>query len=425
MNASKLNFKDMKVSLLLSLIIFQLGFSQQRSCGTDLYMQQMMSNPVAKQKHLDLQNKFEIELRKLQDQQNKSVTNTNATIIIPVAVHFPNVAANSIDKPCLRQLAQNQIDILNADFNATNSDIALWTPTASAFYPGTNVGILNVRFVIATQNHPAGTGLANGQAAVTFGSNYLANSNYDTQWSNYLNFVVRDLGGSIIGLSPIGGNPSAGGAVYIAPFGFGSGAGCSSYQPTPGYNLGRTLSHELGHFFNLYHTFGNDQCNDQNTDYVNDTPQCRGFGGCALAGEILGCVAGEKSLTVNYLDYTQDACMYMFTAGQVTRMRAYYNAIASQFAINVLSSNDFEFNNFVLYPNPNNGSFKISFTPKTNDNIEIVVNDISGRTIYDKSFQNSGVFDQELNMNTISSSVYFVNIQNGVNKMTRKIIIKN
>ena len=415
----------MKIKLILALLLFQSGFSQQKTCGTDAYMQQMMSDPVAKQKHLDLQKRFEIELAKLQNPQNATTRGTNATIIIPVAVHFPSVATNSTDKDCLRQLAQSQIDIINADFNATNSDIALWTPTARAFYPGTNVGILNVKFVLATKNHPAGTGLANGQVAVTFGSNYLANSDYDTQWSNYLNFVVRNLGGSTVGLSPINGNPSAGGAVYITNFTFGSGAGCSGYQPIAGYNLGRTLSHELGHFFSLYHTFGNDQCNDQNTDYVNDTPQCKGFGGCAIAGEILGCISGEKSLTVNYMDYTQDACMYMFTAGQVTRIRAYYNSIASQFATNVLGSNDFEFNNFVLYPNPNNGSFKMSFMPKTNDDIEIEVNDISGRNIYNKTFQNSGLFEQELKLNNISYGVYFVNILNGVNKMTRKIIIKN
>ncbi|WP_309608247.1 zinc-dependent metalloprotease [Flavobacterium sp.] len=414
----------MKLKSIIALFLFQLGFSQEKTCGTDLYMQKMQNDPIAKQKYLDLQSRFEIELLKLQNPQNKSAKNTNATIIIPVAVHFPSVATNSPDKACLRQLAQNQIDIINADFNATNSDIALWTPNASAFYPGTNVGILNVQFVLATKNHPAGTGLSNGQVAVTFGSNYLANSNYDTQWSNYLNFVVRNLGGSTVGLSPIGGNPSAGGAVYITNFTFGSGSGCSGYQPTPGYNLGRTLSHELGHFFNLYHTFGNDQCNDQNTDYVNDTPQCRGFGGCALAGEILGCISGEKSLTVNYMDYTQDACMYMFTAGQVTRIRAYYNTIASQFATNVLSEQDFEFKDFSLYPNPNNGSFKISFRPETNEEIEIIVYDISGRNIYNKTFQNSESFDQNIQLEKVQTGVYLICIKNGENKTVKRIVVE-
>ena len=419
----------MKVTLLLSLFLFQLGFSQQKSCGTDFYMQQMMSDPVAKQKHLDLQNRFEIELSKLQDQQNKSATNTNATIIIPVAVHFPNVAANSTDKACLRLLAQNQIDILNADFNAANFDLALWTQQVQAFYPGTNVGNFNVQFVVATKNHPAGTGLTNGQAAITFGTNflYVQNGDYrDIQWKGYLNIVVRDtsLGSGFY----TGGTPNEGNLVVIKNDCFGSGNGCPGHVPTIGWNLAETLMHEVGHYFNLEHTFGkypgDNVCAPSNTDYVDDTPQClmnADWG--PIPGSKPGCVPGEKSLTMNFMDYTLDGDKWLFTAGQVVRMRAYYNTVANQFNTNVLSSEDFEFKDFSLYPNPNKGSFRMSFTPESNDDIEIIVYDLSGRKIYNKTFQNSGLFDQELQINTISAGVYFVNIQNGENNMIKRILL--
>ena len=419
----------MKVTLLLSLFLFQLGFSQQKSCGTDFYMQQMMSDPVAKQKHLDLQNRFEIELSKLQDQQNKSATNTNATIIIPVAVHFPNVAANSTDKACLRLLAQNQIDILNADFNAANFDLALWTQQVQAFYPGTNVGNFNVQFVVATKNHPAGTGLTNGQAAITFGTNflYVQNGDYrDIQWKGYLNIVVRDtsLGSGFY----TGGTPNEGNLVVIKNDCFGSGNGCPGHVPTIGWNLAETLMHEVGHYFNLEHTFGkypgDNVCAPSNTDYVDDTPQClmnADWG--PIPGSKPGCVPGEKSLTMNFMDYTLDGDKWLFTAGQVVRMRAYYNTVANQFNTNVLSSEDFEFKDFSLYPNPNKGSFRMSFTPESNDDIEIIVYDLSGRKIYNKTFQNSGLFNQELQINTISAGVYFVNIQNGENNMIKRILL--
>jgi hypothetical protein len=85
----------MKLKLIIALLLFQLGFSQQKTCGTDLYMQEMMSDPVAKQKYLDLQNRFEIELSKIQDPQNESARSTNATIFIPIAFHFPTISANS------------------------------------------------------------------------------------------------------------------------------------------------------------------------------------------------------------------------------------------------------------------------------------------------------------------------------------------
>ena len=412
----------MKLSLICALFLFQIGFSQQRTCGTEAQLQLLMNDPVAKQKHQDLQNRFEIELSKLQNNNNYLAKNTNQTLLIPVAVHFPNVATNSTEKNCLRQLAQNQIATLNADFNATNADISLWTPTVSAFYLGTNIGSINVKFVIANQNHSLGTGLANGELAVTFGTNFLNDTDDDSQWIGYMNIVVRVAGG--LGYSPFPGSPDEGATVVINYDAFGSGSGCIGYTPSGDYNLGRTLSHEIGHFFNLDHTFGNSLCQPSNTDDVNDTPQCTGSGGCPAAGSVPGCVAGQKSLTMSYMDYTDDACMYMFTLGQTTRMQAYLNVISNQFATNVLSIENFEFKDFSLFPNPNNGSFKISFTPETSEEIEIIVYDISGRSIYNKSFQNSNMFDQELQVNTISSGIYFVNVQNGENKMIKRIIVE-
>ena len=412
----------MKLSLISALFLFQIGFSQQRTCGTEAQLQLLMNDPVAKQKHLDLQKRFKIELSKLQNNNNYLAKNTNQTLLIPVAVHFPNVATNSTEKNCLRQLAQNQIATLNADFNATNADISLWTPTVSAFYLGTNIGSINVKFVIANQNHSPGTGFANGELAVTFGTNFLNDTDDDSQWIGYMNIVVRVAGG--LGYSPFPGSPNEGATVVINYDAFGSGSGCVGYTPSGDYNLGRTLSHEIGHFFNLDHTFGNSLCQPSNTDDVNDTPQCTGSGGCPAAGSVPGCVAGQKSLTMSYMDYTDDACMYMFTLGQTTRMQAYLNVISNQFATNVLSIENFEFKNFALFPNPNNGSFKISFTPETSEEIEIVVYDISGRNIYNKTFQNSNMFDQELQVNTISSGIYFVNVQNGENKMIKRIIVE-
>ena len=411
----------MKCKLIAVLLVFQFGFSQERTCGTNLYVQQMMKNPKAKQKYLDLQNRFEIESAKLQNAQ-KSAANVNSTVYIPVAVHFPNVETNSPDKACLRQLAQNQISILNADYNATNADIALWTPAVSSLYPGTNIGVFNVQFVLATQNHPPGSGLPAGQVAVTFGTNFLSNADSDSQWSHYINIVVRVAGA--LGYSPLGGTPNDGSTVVINYDAFGSGTGCDGYTPNGDYNLGRTLSHEIGHFFNLDHTFGNSLCNTTNTDDVSDTPQCLASSGCPPNGSVLGCVVGQKSLTMSYMDYTDDACMYMFTAGQVTRMRAYYNTISSQLATNVLSNDEFEFKNFSLYPNPNNGSFTISFKTDTTDDIKINITDICGKDIYAKSFQNYRMFDQTLDLNTVCSGVYLATIQSGEKKIIKKIIIK-
>jgi hypothetical protein len=411
----------MKLKLLvICLFVSGLSFSQQRTCGTDHYMQTLMADPVARAQYAQYEAQFNIELEKLVNQQiqrnNTGGNVVNSTIRIPVAVHFPSASATLIEsgKQCLRNLAQTQINILNADFNATNADIALWND-ARVFYPGVNVGNMNVQFVIATQNHPAGTGLTNGTPAITFGTDFLSNADTDTTWSGYMNLVVRNISGGILGYSPLGGQPSSGMTVVIDNNAFGSGGGCSFFVPNTSYNLGRTLTHELGHFFNLSHTFASCDGADCATsgDRVCDTPsinrpeyECLADGsvGSACAGAVL------PQLTMNYMDYVQDACMYMFTAGQATRMTAWYNSISAEFLTNTLGNNDFVENNFSIYPNPNNGTFNIVLKELAS-NYTIQIYDATGRTIVDYEYSNDTSLSQEIKIDNALTGLYFVTIK--------------
>ena len=420
------------------LFIFLAGFiaNAQRTCGMVEKMQQIMSDPVKRQKFIDRQQKFEQELYKLQNVQHRNageLSSTNTTIRIPVAVHFPSVStgANATLKNCLRNLAQSQINRLNADYNATNTDISNWA-TASAFYPMvSSVGSMNVEFILATENHPTGTGLANGTVAVTFGTDYLSGADYDTTWAGYINIAVRYADGSL-GYSYMPGDPSWGDAVIIDSEAFGSGAGCTGYVPGAPYNLGRTLTHELGHFFNLDHTFagcGETNCAQYNAfnpngDGICDTPAVSTPAySCPTAGSKNGCVSGQKALTMNYMDYVNDACMYMFTPGQIQRMTAQYNAISDLLKTNVLSNNTFIKNNFNIYPNPSNGTFIIKFKDLSND-YSVEVFDISGRIVFEDYYTQSSNLEQTISIDKPSSGVYFVNVKSGSSIITEKIIIK-
>lgn len=408
----------MKLKLLFVFFLVQLAYSQQRTCGMEQKMERLMNDPIAKQNYLNLQEKFEIELAKIENNSNR-LASPNATIIIPVAVHFPDVTAST---SCLIALAQSQIDILNLDYNGLNPDISQWT-NARSFYPNVNTGSLDVRFVLANQNHPSGTGLVNGDLAVTFGTNFLNGADADGTWRGYLNLVCRDAGSGILGYSPLGGSPSNGQTVVIAFSAFGSGSGCPGYIPGSPYNLGRTLTHELGHFFNLNHTFAgctNTNCAAQGDKVCDTPPSSAAVYGCPAAGGTTKC--SVKTLTMNYMDYTNDACMYMFTAGQASRMLAYYNAISSQFLTNVLSTNSFFTNNFAIVPNPNKGIFDIQLKSVLND-YSIVIYDTTGRKIFEKEFINNSDLNQIVTLNDTMKGVYLISIRSQGDCLTKKIII--
>lgn len=427
----------MKTKLLLLLfVVFQMSFGQQRTCGMQEHMKQMMFNPVLKKQYEERQAKFEVEYQKLLNEQiskNKNgIQSTNATIRIPVAVHFPSVsnATAEATKALYRNFAQTQIDVINADYNATNSDISEWA-TASAFYPGVNVGDLDVEFVIATQNHPSGTGIANGVAAVTFGTDFLSNADSDATWSGYMNFVVRNLGTGLLGYSPLGGSPASGQTVVMNTWCYGTGSGVPStaYVPAAPFNLGRTVTHELGHFFNLDHTFASTNCTGTPScategDRVCDTPRLTTESyNCPAPGSVAAC-GSLNSLTMNYMDYVDDACMYMFTAGQATRALAYINVIASDFKTNVLGNSAFLASNFSLFPNPSKGTFNLQFKELVSDfNVEIF--DVTGKVVYTNAFyQNSDLTKEIKIQEEISKGIYFMNIKTNEGLVTKKIIIE-
>lgn len=420
----------MKIKLLfIILLVTSISFSQTRTCGSEAKMAELMFNPVMKQKYDELQNQFQLELDRLQA-SNQTSRNIQNTVRIPVAVHYPEAgAANATLRNCLRALAQNQIDILNADYNALNSDLSIWNTTTSLNYPGVNVGSLNVNFELATQNHPPISGLTNGQVAVTFGYNFGdtvlggGSPDWDSNWGGYLNIVVKNLNGGTLGYAYLGSSPSTGAAIFINSAAFGSGVGCSGYVPGAPYNRGRTLTHELGHYFNLRHIWGDSNCGN---DLVADTPQHNtANGGCPNSSHTSTCSGNPLELTMNYMDYTNDACMYMFTAGQAQRQQAHFNTIVSSFNQTTLSTgDDFEKNNsFSVYPNPSKGDFTILFAEYLS-NFSVDVIDQSGRVVFHKEYNSQLDLEQKINLNNIASGIYFVKVSSSSGSMVKKIILE-
>lgn len=95
-----------------------------------------------------------------------------------------------------------------------------------------------------------------------------------------------------------------------------------------------------------------------------------------------------------------------------------------QFAVEGdLSTADFGLKDFKLYPNPNTGNFNVEFDSATSTDVKIAVYDIRGRQIFQKSYANTGMFSQNLQLDNVQAGVYLVNINDGDKKETRKIVI--
>jgi hypothetical protein len=132
-----------------------------------------------------------------------------------------------------------------------------------------------------------------------------------------LNIWVCPLGGGLLGYAQFPGGPAATDGVVINVNAFGT-----TGTATAPFNKGRTATHEIGHYFNLRHIWG-DTPDCSGSDMVADTPNCAGPNFGKPAPPVITCNNGPNGdMYMNYMDYVDDDSMFMFTAGQVLRMRA-------------------------------------------------------------------------------------------------------
>ena len=133
----------------------------------------------------------------------------------------------------------------------------------------------------------------------------------------YLNLWVCTLGNGLLGYAQFPGGPPGTDGVVILNAAFGT-----TGTATAPYNLGRSATHEIGHWLNLRHIWGDtEDCSG--TDFVDDTPNAQhpNFGKPTFPH--ISCTNGPNGdMFMNYMDYVDDAAMFMFTAGQVVRMQA-------------------------------------------------------------------------------------------------------
>jgi len=231
----------------------------------------------------------------------------NGKVVIPVVVNvlYKTAAENISDAQI-----QSQIAVLNQDFTASNSDFN----TIPALFSGVAANV-DITFELVKINRKSTTKTSWGTRDAM---KKTKQGGLDpTTPATTLNLWACTIGGGILGYAQFPGGSLATDGVVIDSFYF----GLSSTASYP-YNLGRTASHEVGHWMNLRHIWGDATCG---SDLVSDTPTHNTANyGVPVYPHLSTCTGTPVEMTMNYMDYTDDRGMYMFTNGQKARMSAIF-----------------------------------------------------------------------------------------------------
>lgn len=296
-----------------------------KHCSTDEYFaDQLAHDPMLKAHHEELE---ELTQRFVATYDGK--VSTRAVVTIPVVFHVVyNTAAQNVSDA---QIAA-QLKVLNDDFRKLNADAA----NVPAEFKSVAADV-EVQFVMAKRTPDGSTtnGIERRETTVPLFTDdkvkRFADGGLDT-WTatKYLNVWLCNLGGNLLGYatfpSSLAGSPATDGVVCL-------------YSSVPGgtaapYNKGRTATHEVGHWLNLYHTFqGGCNKSAKGGDGVADTPaESSSAFGCPTGRNTCPTIAGNDP-TSNYMDYTDDACMNFYSLDQKARVQSIFAARGARVGI--------------------------------------------------------------------------------------------
>lgn len=370
----------------------------------------------------------------LQTSALSRTTNTNTTnsvVVIPVVVHvvYKTTAQNISDAQIL-----SQIDALNEDFARLNADTNNTPLPFRAVASGTQF-----QFCMARRD-PNGN-MTNGiERRLTTVSSFSTNDNvkhYSSggldAWdvNQYMNIWVCNMSGGILGYGefPATVHTNTYGVV-IQYDSFGRIGNVSAP-----YDQGRTLTHEIGHCFRLNHIWGDDNGACSGSDNIADTPN--------QSGETYGChtfpytdactTTGNGIMYMNYMDYSDDDCLNMFTSNQATRMYVSLNgfyptlftSVACQDVIaGVNSVEDFQFS---VYPNPTDGILNIDMftTNNVKDIVNVRISDAIGKIVAEKEIGQPNGQVHQIDLSNLESGSYFATVYSKSFKRTVKFILNH
>ena len=364
-------------------------------------------------------------------------------ITIPVVVHVMYYQSDALGTGTNISDAQiqSQIDVLNEDFRRLNSNIY----SVPAAFRGISADPL-IQFCLAQQdpngNFTTGINRYPVSGFIEPTTDYI-DENYKptTIWdrNKYLNIWSCDIsnsGNQILGYAQFPGEPISaafpnpeltdGVVVLYSTFGL-SGSNLN-------YNLGKNCTHEIGHWLNLKHIWGDEPGCDADDSVIDTPPQSFDSNSRMIFPNICpsfpvlndACSPNYPGIMfMNYMDYAFDQCKSMFTYGQSDRMDA---ALFNQRA-GLLTSpgcipgslSSIEFNNFKVYVFPNPTISAVFF-----DNTKLGITDVQvfnylGQEVAREQLAGA-VANQEINLSNLSAGVYVLKFHNGTSTATAKVV---
>lgn len=339
------------------------------------------------------------------------ITDSNQVFKVPVVIH---VVYNSPEQNIEDDQIYSQIDVLNEDFRKLNGDLS---KVSSDFT--TIASDCRIEFILASfdQNGNETSGITRTETSKTFFFNDDVSKSDDggeDSWGkNYLDIWVCNLPDGLAGWSrDFETDSSIHGVVIDYEF-----FGTEGTAKSP-YHLGRTATHEIGHYFGLNHLEGTTGgCDDD--DNIGDTPNQETSLGGALTSNTS---CGTKDNTENFMQTLHDEYMYMFTVGQKEVMRANlvkkYPELIENASL-TLSSNEVREEYFSVYPNPCQGQFSVtpSFIPESYQLFDNVGDDYTRylTNSHDKVFRVS---------ENLPKGVYLLRLMNKNNTIQNKIVVE-
>lgn len=390
-------------------------------CGTVEHLE------VLKQKDPELESRMQLIEAQMQEwikNNQHQINSSKAIIIIPVVVH---IVYKSQQQNISNTQVFSQIDVLNEDFRRTNSD-ASNTPS---IFQGVAADVeIEFRMAARTPDGQWTNGITRTQTNEISFSQSADNVKFTATgginaWdrNTYLNIWVCNLESGLLGYAQMpGGSANTDGVVILF-----SAFGRTGLVHAP-YNKGRSCTHEVGHWLNLWHIWGDDFASCSGTDYVNDTPN--------QADENYGCpnfpessCSNTSDMFMNYMDYTDDECMNLFTNGQKARMLATLNGVRSSLKSSlgwvIIGEEDLPIINEVsVFPNPTySGRINLKVRLSENDNMSISIFDVLGNNVYNRIEDNCSEFSSEIDLSRFISGIYIVRVRTSSQTINRKIII--